>query len=644
MGQRLLLVDNDRRFIKDHQVALESAFDVDYLNSTEAVVSRLEAGDYAAALICVEVSENKGYALCSAIRKNPKLANLKVILISAKATEEEYARHRSLKGKADLYLHKPIISGSLVASLSPLVPPRAMDPDNPLGDLSGADLGDEWLESLKTELDTEEKPKASITNPVPILQIPLPAPVVVKAAPTVPSMATVAIPVPGKLQNPATVSPDAGKVALLEARVKDLEYKLQNASDSLSKKEQELDGLKHEHRTATQSLEASSGQSGERIASLTAQLEEVEGDHQRLRVTVEDLGRQLTEKEQEVTDLQRTKQDQEWRIGELQGLEGRLGEMQAELERLRGADQARQTLENRVTELQAQAGAASDAERQVAELRQELDRSDVQKQEIQNRLEMEKQELQGRLDAEKRELQSRLEAEKQGLQNRLDAEKQTLQTLQGHQETERQALQDRLEEEKQGLQIRLDAMQAELAQRTAEAEAAHVDVAGLEATLRGQRRELASLESRLNILTREHQTQKEKLDSHESSVEELQSTLLERDKTLLDKNKELVDLRSAEDKARTRCAELEKEITQLTNQHERQQMELLRGLDEKEATVARLNATLESQRERITNLEREKQSVEGHLNEATARLDALTGAIGDLENNIRRASDLTRPV
>ena len=158
MGQRLLIVDGDRRFIKDHQVALEAAFDVDFLYSTDGVLPLLENGDFAAVLICVEVSENKGYAICSAIRKNPKLVDLKVALISAKATEEEYARHRSLKGKADLYLHKPLISSALVASLTPLVPPRSVDPDNPLGDLSGADLGDEWLESLKAELDTDERP------------------------------------------------------------------------------------------------------------------------------------------------------------------------------------------------------------------------------------------------------------------------------------------------------------------------------------------------------------------------------------------------------------------------------------------------------------------------------------------------------
>lgn len=637
MGQRLLLVDNDRRFIKDHQVALEAAFDIDYLNSTEAVVPRLEGGDYAAALICVEVSENKGYALCSAIRKNPKLASMKVILISGKATEEEYARHRSLKGKADLYLHKPIISGSLVASLSALVPPKAMDPDNPLGDLSGADLGDEWLESLKTDLDSEEKPKAApasnvATSPVgipipvlptvPAVQVPQIAPLVppsVKTIPTAPSLATVALQVPGKLQAAAPASADAGKIALLEARVKDLEYKLQSANENLASKSGELESLKHEHQSATRNLEANSGQSAERIASLSAQLEEVEGDHQRLRVTVEDLGRQLTEKEQEVAELQQTKRDQEWKIGELQALEGRVNELQAELEPLRGAEQARQDLERRVAELQDQAGAASDAQKQLSELRQEL-----------GRLESEKQELQSRLEGEKQEIQRRLEAEIQGLQERLESEKK--------------ALLENLEGEKKSLQERVDAQAKELAEVHAEAEAARVDVGGLEATLRAQRRELANLENRLGTLSKENQTQKEQIDGHDSALEQLRTLVQNRDQTLQERDRRLSDLSSSEEKARARSAELEKEVDQLKTQHERQQMELLRGLDEKETMIGRLNATLESQRERIGTLEHEKQKLEGNLNEQTARLEALTGAISDLENNIRRASDLTRPV
>ena len=117
MGQRLLLVDSDRSFLKEHQVSLEAAFDLEVAGSTEGVVSRLESGAFAAVFICVEVADNKGYTLCSTIRKNAKLDGVKIALISAKATEEEYRRHQSLKGRADLYLHKPIAPSSFAHAL-----------------------------------------------------------------------------------------------------------------------------------------------------------------------------------------------------------------------------------------------------------------------------------------------------------------------------------------------------------------------------------------------------------------------------------------------------------------------------------------------------------------------------------------------
>lgn len=166
MGQRLLLVDSDRSFLKEHQVSLEAAFDLEVANSPDSVVARLERGGYAAVLISVEVADNKGYALCSTLRKQPGLDDLKIALISAKATKEEYRRHQSLKGKADLYLHKPIAPSALVAALEPLVPGRVLDPDNPLGDLADTELGGDWLDAFKGAGEVPA-PKAAPVAPAP---------------------------------------------------------------------------------------------------------------------------------------------------------------------------------------------------------------------------------------------------------------------------------------------------------------------------------------------------------------------------------------------------------------------------------------------------------------------------------------------
>ena len=100
--------------------------------------------------------------------------SLKIVLISAKATEEEFRRHQSLKGKADLYLHKPIAPSALVAALTPLVPGRVLDPDNPFGELVDAELGDDWLDGLKTSLDNPTAGASS--SPVSVVRPPSPAP------------------------------------------------------------------------------------------------------------------------------------------------------------------------------------------------------------------------------------------------------------------------------------------------------------------------------------------------------------------------------------------------------------------------------------------------------------------------------------
>jgi len=241
MGHRLLVVDSDRRFLQDHKASLESAFDVDFRDGTEGSLSHLESGDFAAVLLCVEASENKGYSLCSAIRRSPLLAELKVALISAKATEEEYARHQSLKGRADLYLHKPIRPSLLVSALTPLVPLKSVDPDNPLGDLGGTDLGDEWLESLKSELEVDTVPQMA---PQPAPQaVPQPAPQPVPVS-TVLGFSRPLLPlVPQALQKVPQIPRDAGRVELLEARVRDLETKLVANSDLLDHKQVELEEL-----------------------------------------------------------------------------------------------------------------------------------------------------------------------------------------------------------------------------------------------------------------------------------------------------------------------------------------------------------------------------------------------------------------
>ncbi len=321
MGKRLLVVDSDRRFIQDHKFPLESAFEVDFLYTTEGALTRLESGQYAGILLCVETSENKGYALCSAIRRAPTLGDLKIALISAKASEEEYARHRGTKGKADLYLHKPINTTALIPALAEVVPMKEDDPDNPLGDLAGADLGDEWLESLRTELETE----------------PVPAP---RALAPVAGWAAEPLPTPDKPVR------NQGEIELLEWRVKDLELKLSAQHDELERKTREIEELIQRNAAVTRNLDEVQQSQGEAEAlrhslqertatedGLRGDLQDALDEQKRLVDQLDLVNALLAEKSQQNAELLESHQllqaqlEEAWEAGgQVKGLEGTLSE------------------------------------------------------------------------------------------------------------------------------------------------------------------------------------------------------------------------------------------------------------------------------------------------------------------------------
>jgi len=299
MGQRLLLVESDRTFLKEHQAGLQAAFDLDVASGVEGVIPRLESGAFGAVLISVEVADNKGYALCSTIRKNPKLDGVKIALISAKATEEEFRRHQGLKGRADLYLHKPITPSQLVADLASLVPPRAVDGDNPLGDLRDTELGEDWLDGLKTAL---EGPEAS----APVFGV---RPDVASQPEGSPDPERLRL-----LEEQVTVLEEALRVKdqrllAAEAEAQQIQRDMNSVTlnlDELERSNREAQILKArlaETEAALHILEESRGREGDTAESLKAQLRESLAERTDLIQQVESLNLQVGEKAQRAIEL-----------------------------------------------------------------------------------------------------------------------------------------------------------------------------------------------------------------------------------------------------------------------------------------------------------------------------------------------------
>ena len=388
MGQRLLIVDSDRAFLKEQQVSLEAAFEIEVASIPDGVIPKLETGAYAAVLICVEVSDNKGYALCTAIRKNAALADVKVALISAKATEEEYRRHQSLKGRADLYLHKPIAPSALVASLNPFVPMRSVDPDNPLGDLADSDLGEDWLDGLKSDIASEiEKPTVPEPPASQTMAIPMAMIQAQMMAPTV--------------QDNANLAVSEGKVAALEAQVSGLESTVEFKDAELRRLQAEYDQLRHSHDSVTQNMEdlerrqAESEALKQRLADTEAALKKLEetpkeesadslksqlrgamGERTELLLQVEALTNQMTEKTTRIMTLMKEKDHfQQQSLEDQTKLEG-MGAVEAERDDFKQKHEVHanriQELESALKEAQAQAFRLVEIESSLGSIRSEL--------------------------------------------------------------------------------------------------------------------------------------------------------------------------------------------------------------------------------------------------------------------------------
>lgn len=629
MGQRLLVVDSDRSFLKEHQVSLEAAFDVDVATVPDGALPKLENGQYAAALICVEVADNKGYALCSAIRKNPKTAALKVALISAKATEEEYRRHQSLKGKADLYLHKPLAPGALVAALSQVVPPRAVDPDNPLGDLTG-DLGEEWLDSLKEELDgaAPDKPAPPPTHQTVALSMDL-LKQALAAPPPSPKAATAPIQVlpeaPAAQGRTVAVHKDQLAQALaappipkapdrtpaLEARITELEAEVQKGLDALELAEAENERL---------STELEMSRKAE--AAATKNLDEAE----RLGSELEQLRSRLREREEA---LQRTREDYEALQRSHDSITQNLDELE---KRQKESDELRQKLAHaeealaRLEQTTVKEGEGSEALK--TQLKQSIEEHHdllQQVEQLNHQMAEKNQRVIGLMKERDRLQQQALDAESaQNRANALERERTELDGTLG----ELRGRHGDLEKAYEELGARHGEAQRRTEEQAARIQALERDLEGKEATLRAQGRDLAGLESRLKAV--------------DGEAAALRARTEELDASLRSQAESAGHLQAEKDKLLAVCVDLERQMGKMVGQHEAERLELMKGLDDKEAELNRVQQTLEASRQSIGGLESEVRSLQSALADRSDRLGALAALLGDLGERIQRGADLTK--
>jgi chromosome segregation ATPase len=155
-----------------------------------------------------------------------------------------------------------------------------------------------------------------------------------------------------------------------------------------------------------------------------------------------------------------------------------------------------------------------------------------------------------------------------------------------------------------------------------------LEMAGLEATMRGQGRDLAELGTQLR--------------QREAELESSQTQILERDQQLLAKQEIIQQLQEELTHLTGQLAGSQQKLSEANTLHEGERLELMKGLDRKEAEISRLNQALADQQEAHGILEREKQAIHGQLSEHRDRLQNLNGLLQEIQDKLRRGSDLAR--
>lgn len=136
--KKILVIESDDGFFNEI-ASMFRAFDVEIRREVDGKTAQEQANDFQPdlVLLCVELPKMSGYSICTKFKKDKKLKNIPMVIMSAEATEDTFEQHRKLKAHAEEYIIKPFTQEQLLGKVQALL---LLDPR--------ADAGEEELITL----------------------------------------------------------------------------------------------------------------------------------------------------------------------------------------------------------------------------------------------------------------------------------------------------------------------------------------------------------------------------------------------------------------------------------------------------------------------------------------------------------------
>src|ERR1700689_836518 len=73
-------------------------------------------------LLSIELPRMNGFSVCNKLKKDAKLKDVPLIIMSSESSEETFDQHKKLRTRAEDYVHKPIAFGELLEHIQQFVP------------------------------------------------------------------------------------------------------------------------------------------------------------------------------------------------------------------------------------------------------------------------------------------------------------------------------------------------------------------------------------------------------------------------------------------------------------------------------------------------------------------------------------------
>lgn len=123
MAYSVLLAEDEPNIVLSLQFIMKKAgLDVRVAEDGEQAVREIGKNKPDAVLLDIMLPKRDGFSVCEAIKSNPALRDIKVIMLTAKSREED--KQRALELGADDYITKPFSTRELVDRVLEILDPE----------------------------------------------------------------------------------------------------------------------------------------------------------------------------------------------------------------------------------------------------------------------------------------------------------------------------------------------------------------------------------------------------------------------------------------------------------------------------------------------------------------------------------------